>query len=88
VGEHAHLVALVTTLDDDWMLLIRGADDGISICLEPSFLAHLSPAATEALAHVLEEFATSHRCIEDANGGRTTRMGRTVGVDREGSDGI
>jgi hypothetical protein len=57
---HGHLVAIVKTLDQEKILLIRGEDGGISIALPPDFVAHLSLAATEALAQVLEEFATAH----------------------------
>jgi hypothetical protein len=59
LSDVAHLVGLMETFGGDWMLLVRGTDGSVSIA-EGEFGAHLSLAATEALADVLQEFAQAH----------------------------
>jgi hypothetical protein len=55
-----HFVGSVTTLDAAEIDLLRGEDGGISMIQMREFVAHLSSAATEAVAQVLEEFATAY----------------------------
>jgi hypothetical protein len=84
---YGYVIGVIETPDSDMILLVRGEgdDSGVTIAFaRDSFLAHLSPAATEALAELLDEFARAHRPTETASPGNT----RAWGSERQKSSSV